>query len=294
MTSSRSLQSAAWFDVLNKGFGARSHRIDDCLAATLFRIGPLEVAYANFPFGIRTAEALAAVMQPEIRSTLRAIGADLLRFSVPASLAAGLGGNALRLPETCIQHLADWSEINLDSDVRYEIRRSRRAGVVLRPAGIADAQFMFVLYRDTVKRHGGRLRYTPSYFAALCQLAASGPEISGLIAETAERLACGFVVTAQSGEEAYYLHAGFDPQHANARPGYALLCAAISQARDSGHRNFNLMASPVDQPALLRFKEKWGGRTQALCNFDIPISNVGHVTRFALQASRRLFSAGRH
>lgn len=293
MNAPNFFQTAAWFDVLNKGFGARGRRMNDALAATLFRFGPLGLAYANFPVGIRTPEALEAVMRPETWRALKEMGGDLLRFSVPESLAQALGGNGGSLPETCIQNLADWSEEGLGSDVRYEIRRSRREGILIRPSRLSDARFMFELYRITVERHEGRLRYTPSYFAALCQLAQSAPDISGLIAETSERMPCGFVITAQSGEETYYLHAAFSQAHASGRPSYALLCSAITEARNNGRRRFNLMASPASQPSLVRFKEKWGGQTRPLLNFDIPISRLGNLTRLALQVRQRWSRVGR-
>jgi lipid II:glycine glycyltransferase (peptidoglycan interpeptide bridge formation enzyme) len=209
---------------------------------------------------------------------------------VPESLAPGRGKGELRLAETVIHTLAAWREENLDGDVRYEIRRSRREGVTIRPVSLSDARFMFESYRDTVKRHEGRLRYTQPYFEALCQFSQTPPPgISGLIAETSERMPCGFLVTAQSGADAYYLHAAFDHAQASGRPSYALLCAAITQARNNGSRCFNLMASPVNQPALVRFKEKWGGQTGPLLNFDIPISRLGHLARLGLQLRQRLF-----
>jgi lipid II:glycine glycyltransferase (peptidoglycan interpeptide bridge formation enzyme) len=150
---------------------------------------------------------------------------------------------------------------------------------------------MFTLYGDTVKRHEGRIRYTQSYFEAICKLTQSVPDISGLIAETAEGIPCGFIVTAQSGKATYYLHAGFDLKYASGRPSYALLCKAITQARDNGSCCFNLMASPAGQAELIRFKEKWRGHTQPLVNFDIPVSKFGHIAHLGLQVFRYLPSS---
>jgi lipid II:glycine glycyltransferase (peptidoglycan interpeptide bridge formation enzyme) len=289
MTSVSFFLTPAWFDVLNLGFGTSSHRINGTLAVTIFRIGPLGFAYANFPVGIRTREALDTVMQPEINRAIKAEGGDLLRFSVPESLAQQGASGALRLPETCIHNLADWTEQGLAGDVRYEVRRSRREGIEIRPARLSDARFLYESYQATVKRHAGQLRYTQRYFEALCRLAETSQEVTVLIAVTPHELPCGFIVTARSGEDVFYLHAGFDHEHASGRPSYALLCAAITEAREKGCNRFNMMASPVHQPMLVRFKEKWGGQTQDLLNFDIPISMVGRIARVGQQLRQALF-----
>jgi lipid II:glycine glycyltransferase (peptidoglycan interpeptide bridge formation enzyme) len=227
-------------------------------------------------------------MQPETRQTLKKMGADILRFSVPESLAQGEGNYGLSLPETCIINLADWSEQGLDSDVRYKTRRARREGIQTRPIRVSDASFMYELYRLTVNRHEGRLRYTPRYFSAICNLLESSQDVYGLIAETPEQKPCGFIVTARADDTTYYLHGGFDPANANNRPGYVLMCAAIKLARDNGCVRFNLMSSPENQPTLVRFKEKWGGQTQPLFNLDIPISKFGQIAHLGLRVRQRL------
>jgi len=48
------------------------------------------------------------------------------------------------------------------------------------------------------------------------------------------------------------------------------------------------MASPAGQPELVRFKEKWGGQTQLLLNFDVPVSALGTLTRFGLLVKQRM------
>ncbi len=289
MTSASLFQTPAWFEVLNLGFGTSSHRINDTLAVTVFRIGPLGLAYANFPVGIRTLRALDTVMQPEIHRAIKAVGGDLLRFSVPESLARQKTVGVLRLPETCIHNLVDWTEQGLASDVRYKIRRTRRENIQIRPARGSDAPFIYKLYRATVKRHEGRLRYSPAYFSVICKLAETMQQVSGLIAETPDHIPCGFIITVQNSECTYYLHGGFDSASANMRPGYALMFEAIKQARENGCTSFNFMASPVNQHSLIDFKEKWGGETYDLFNYDIPISKIGHLVQFGMYLRRRIF-----
>lgn len=287
MTAPPLFQTPDWFEVLEQGLGASSQCLAEGLVATVFRVGPVAAAYLNFPLGIRTEAELHAAMQRGIRQTLRKQGVDLLRYSVPEHLVVPPDGRQ-PLPETRIQSLSAWSEAGLAGDVRYELRRARREGTRVRPARLDDAQLMFDLYRQTLHRHGGKLRYSLRYFQAMCQLSLVTPAVRGMIAETVERIPCGFVLAARNGNEACYLHAGFDPAYARARPGYVLLYDAITQARDSGSACFNLMASPAGQPELVRFKEKWGGQTQLLLNFDVPVSALGTLTRFGLLVKQRM------
>ena len=281
-------ETDTWLDVLNTGFGAYSRRINDLLTATVFRAGPLSVAYVNFPIGIRTPEAQVSVEQSDTRRALEEMGGDLLRYSVPETLVQGQNSSVLSLPETCIFDLSKWSEETLDGDVRYEIRRSRRENTTIRPARIADARLMFDLYLQTISRHDGRKRYTQRYFEALCQLAESTPVLCCNVAETANGIPCGFVITAKHGDDTFYLHAAFDRKHSQTRASYALLATAIAQARESGSTCFNLMASPAHQKTLVNFKEKWGGQSHLLHNFDIPISAIGQIARLGLQLSQHV------
>lgn len=285
------LQTAAWFNVLEQGFGARTAKIAPGLALTIFRIGPIRVAYANFPAGLRTAEACEAIRATESRRTMQSLHIDLLRYSVPESLAQGTSRmGVIALPETCIHDLPNWTEDHLDGSVRYEIRRARREGTCIRPASPRDAPILARLYRETVLRRGGRPKYTSRYFEALCQLDAPSPGIDVLIAEAPGHPPCGFLVAARDGMETYYLHAAHDHAQTNRRASYALLSAAITQARDEGCDRFNLMVSPAGQQALLRFKEKWGGETRPLLHIDQPISLTGRMVCLGLGIRRRFAS----
>ena len=51
-----------------------------------------------------------------------------------------------------------------------------------------------------------------------------------------------------------------------------ILSEAITAARDAGQFVFNFMASPADQPTLVRYKEKWGAETALIRTYSIALS----------------------
>lgn len=46
---------------------------------------------------------------------------------------------------------------------------------------------------------------------------------------------------------------------------------AIQSAREDGYERFNLMSSPIDQPSLVKYKEKWGGETRQHKLYTLPL-----------------------
>ena len=100
-----------------------------------------------------------------------------------------------------------------------------------------------------------------------------------------------FVVTVRHGAEANYLHGGFDAAFAAELPSDRLLLNAITGAQTEGLQIFNMMASPPDQPSLVRFKEKWGGITKAQSSYSVPLRPVKGAALHTLEAVKRGISS---
>lgn len=277
--------SQAWFDILEQGFSARTLKIslDIPLAFTFFKGGPFRLAYANFPIGLITAEETFAVTTTDIANFLRSQGAQILHFVTPHLIQDLNQSRDIYLPETVIDNLANWEESRLPADVRYEVRRSRREGLRVRKVNIEDSKHLYALYKATVGRHGGQIRYTLEYFKALTALAQHDQRLDcrvGLPTDGDEP--CAFIVTAHDGDIAYYLHGGYDASYARLRSGYGLINLAITHARDSSCKVFNLMASPMNQPDLVKFKEKWGGGTRQIVTHRQSLNLAGKLLIEAL------------
>ncbi|MFZ1640570.1 MAG: GNAT family N-acetyltransferase [Candidatus Contendobacter sp.] len=281
---SRFFHSPDWGAVLEQGFGARTIIMpgETPIQFTLFRAGPFCLAYAEFPIGLSDPNTILLMKAPETHLFLKERGAHALRFTAYVDDRQTNAGDVI-LPETVIENLSEWKEEALEPDVRYKTRRARREGLITRPATAADAEIIFTQYSGTVAHHGGTQRYTKAYFDALVALSERDPRVFARVGETPGGEVCGFIAVAHDGVTSHYLHGGFDRYHANLRPGYGLMTEAIVAARDRGALRFNLMASPADQPALVKFKEKWGGVTSMKSTCTIALGAIGRILLTAMR-----------
>ncbi|MFZ1830587.1 MAG: GNAT family N-acetyltransferase [Candidatus Competibacteraceae bacterium] len=275
---SKFFHSPDWGNVLEQGFGARTVIMpgETPTQFALFHAGPFCLAYAEFPIGLSDSKIILQMKAPATHLFLKKRGVHALRFTANVDDRQDNTGNVI-LPETVIENLSEWKEEALESDVRYKNRRARREGLITRPATAADAGTIFTQYSGTVAHHGGAQRYTKAYFDALVAFSERDPRVFMHVGETPHGKVCGFIAVAHDGITSYYLHGGFDRHYASLRPGYGLMTEAIINARDHGAMRFNLMASPADQPALVKFKEKWGGVTSMKGTRTIAFGAAGRI-----------------
>ena len=232
------------------------------LAVPVFRRGPLRIAYVGFP----TLPLLAEAQQLDWRGLRAALlqrrAADLVRASRSEIGANHRDATAMAQPELLVRGLAGWFAARnkrLERDVKHA--RKAAADFTLTQGGESGAE-LFALYRATVLRHGGSLRYTPEYFAALAALAVQRPD---LLAIRGLRVPGGalraFAVAAVHEGAGYYLHAGIDSGARISGAADLLLWELMTWARDAAVDAFSLMASPPGQGGLVKFKAKWANET---------------------------------
>ncbi|MFQ5419253.1 MAG: GNAT family N-acetyltransferase [Anaerolineae bacterium] len=279
----------AWQSVLSAAFGARACyglTADDgeAVALTIFPLGPFRVAFAGFPAGglvggrpftAETAVSLSKAAFPAAVHMLRLVVSPFPELvDLPFPFAETW--------ETAVLDLPNWDEKRLSSAVRRNVRKAEKQGIIIVPAVSADAPVIFQLYRETVKRHGGSLRYNPGYFQALVKLAQETAVLRCWLAKKGEETAA-FLVAAQEGDIVYYLHGAVNRIHQQARPGDLLFHRAIQWAKNQGAGQFNMMASPLSQPGLVRYKEKWGGVTARQRTYDVPVNLVGNFSMWLIR-----------
>lgn len=260
--------SSAWNRVLNRGFRIRtlyvwcSDRQSSC-SVTVFRAGPFALGYLGFPVGGGLGggvvdrdllEGLSSVSLPLRLHGLKVPGRDLIGISP-------VGAIRETVFETTIENLSDWDPARLPK-VRRALARGRRSALQLRNAEPTEAGRLHQLYQHTVTRAGGAVRYTSKYFETLVALSTVHPGVLCRVAEHHGTIV-GFMVSAWHGGAAYYLHGATHPDYQSYSPSDALFHEAIIRARDHGLQRFELLASPADQPGLIRYKEKWGGVTRS-------------------------------
>ncbi len=176
--------------------------------------------------------------------------------------------------ETVIDNLASWKLEGLSGSIRRNVRKARKHNVqIVDHVRNLDASRMYVLYLRTIERHRGTRRYTQRYFEAVKSLADSWERIRVFSALVEEKLA-GFLVLGLDGDTAYYLHGATDMSLQQYRPSDLLFYTALSWSRRHGCARFNFMSSPLNQPSLVRFKEKWGGKTRRHVTYEWPVSRL--------------------
>jgi hypothetical protein len=272
-------QSLGWQSMLEKAFSCRTlygwhENAESGFAITNFRAGPFRIGYLGFPVGgsigtsvldQKTLHAWNLSRNPHAPHCIR----------IPVSAFSGMPGLQLPFlenPETAITDLQGWGMDSVSKKLRRDIRKARNTELTLADGEFPDqGRIMYVIYRDTVKQHGGVLRYNEAYFKGLVSLARTNPGLRCLFAMLKDEIA-GFVVVCRHGDTAYYLHGGTNSLHRRHNPSDLLLYEAITWASQIGSRCFNLMASPEKQLSLVRYKEKWGGITKRHRTYTCPVN----------------------
>jgi hypothetical protein len=263
-------------------------------ALTVFSAGPFRIGYVGFPTGgLMGATPLTAAMVDKLATALSTQKVDLLRLvASPFQEPLLLDYPYEETWETTVPDLSTWQESRLASGVRRDIRKARKTNMVIEEANPSAASFIAHLYRDTVLRHQGTLRYNLNYFRHLLEIA---HDLSGLRCWLAvvESQPAAFLTAVREGETVFYLHGAMDREYRQYQPSDLLLFTAIHWAKEEGASQFNMMSSPLNQPSLVRYKEKWGGLTRKQRTYDLPLRPAAaHLFRW-LAKGYKLFSGSR-
>lgn len=272
--------SSRWLNVLQNGFGAKSYFIDsndsashDGQPISVFPAGPFKIGYLGFP---QTGQCDVSVVETQIKQLITngfPTKLHALRFNTNQTLPtlAHPALSSVTQPETSIPDLQNWRATDF-SKLRRISNRARKSSLVVKDAATpANADEIFKLYTDTVKRHSGTVRYTRGYFRALVELSVKDPGVRCLLA-TQENLVTGFHIVACHNDVACYLHGGMDHEFKHCYPSDLLFLTAIEWAQSTGMTRYNMLTSPTDQPALVKYKEKWGGKTTPLITHTLSLS----------------------
>lgn len=255
----------------------------------VFRLGPMRIAYPRFPVGLldddlATGEPLAMHVEQ-----LGDAGVDVAQVSIEEATGAQPidGYRSVDLPDTTIRDLKGWSTEAISQSCRAKVRRAERDGLRVEPASETDGPLISDLYRQSIARHGGSVRYPQRYFERLVSTAAFSPALRIGITRTAAGEPVGFIATVSHGRRTSYLHGGFADHASRLRPGYLGMHWAVTEAKKAGSEEFRMLTSPARQPALVGYKESFGGSTAIRRHFSVPTSFIGHAAAVALAWNAR-------
>lgn len=264
-----------WHTVLSKGFGSDAlygwnEASSTGVSITVFKAGPFRIGYLGFPVGgamgngTITPDVILDLKEAQFPGTIHCLRIPVSAFAENVDLTL----LSQMVPETAIEELQDWRP-ETDSKLYRDIKKAGHS--LLRVADATDplqGGAIFSLYRDTVGRQRGNMRYTLNYFSELIKLAKTNSRLRCLLA-IKDDIVAGFLVVACHHRSAYYLHAGTQESFKQLCPSDLLLHEAITWAKEQGMERFNMMASPPNQVSLMRYKEKWGGITRQQRTYDL-------------------------
>jgi len=269
--------SPGWQQALESSFGCKTLYAlagNAGAAITIFRAGPFSVGYLGFPVGglIGRLAVLDPIMS-QLAAKKPAPRLTCVRIAVSAfGSGAALDHASVSNPETAIADLQQWDLMGVSKNLRRDIRKAERSGLTVeRTTNASHGVVLYGMYESAVKHHGGSLRYNAAYFSAVLELAAKSERVNVFIARL-DRDIIGFAVIVHHGDTAYYLHGGATAELRQLSPSDLILAEAIASARSAGCREFSFMASPSDQPTLVRYKEKWGAETRPLRTYTVRLS----------------------
>jgi len=273
--------SEEWLALLEQSFSCKTlYFLNDDLrrgaAITQFRAGPFRVGYLGFPVGGMVGNAAPG---EDFLDAMRQAPVHQKPVAVRIPVSGFVGGVDLDLPydataETAIVDLQSWTLASIPKNRRRDVNKSLRSGLELVDASDpADAERIYELYRETLERKDGSLRYTAAYFGGLIELARRHSRLRVLLAKKDDSIAA-FTVVALHGSVAYYLHGAYDWSLREYLPSAMLLNEAIEWAKSEGCESFNLMSSPKGQESLVKYKERWGAETREHRTYTLPVKST--------------------
>ncbi|MDM8561057.1 GNAT family N-acetyltransferase [Candidatus Parabeggiatoa sp. HSG14] len=269
--------SLEWQTVLKKAFNSQTlygwnAETETGVAITIFKVGPFRIGYVGFPVGgILGKQPLDNESLMALSKAPLPIALHFLRLPTSAFDDNGMVVNldSITTPETAIVDLQKWQLSQLPK-LNRDIKKANRSGLKVIDALSSHGKICYHLYKDTIRRHDGNLRYNLNYFNALIELSHTQTNLRCLLAFLDDEIA-GFIIIALHGKTAYYLHGAMNQSLRRYCASDRLLHEAIVWARKKGMNCFNLMASPSNQVSLIRYKEKWGGITKEQKVYELPI-----------------------
>lgn len=271
---------------LNSEVVSITTRSGQTINVPVFRKAGLKVAIPNMPIGIEYCDIQEYIPRQEISELLASNGVDLIRvtgYDESTSFKDSSKLSVIKQPYTSINNLQLWESSSLPSTIKRNVKTAKKRGIsiVESSASLPDiSKNCFEIYSSTVQRHSGKKRYTDRYFSELIEASWQNDNLDCFVAmsnsdsEDSASFA-GFLIVAYHHERAFYLHGGIDYEKQKMRPMDAMFHFAINHAKQRGCSFFDMAQSPVNQPNLIRYKEKWGGTTAQSITVTAPCSKIG-------------------
>ncbi len=269
---------SVWSRVLRKGLGGQplyfylkeGGEILAGLPTVLLSFGPFKILYASIPYGNLIGErshypSLMELLEKEFRKR----GIDQVRITESPFSEPCQPGPFKSLAATCT--LLDLKGFNRErvresyrEEVRRAVRKAEKNGLFVRGLTSQEETNVFYrLYLSSMARNRAGAKYPLQWFTALHEILIPNRQADILFAIKEDFHTAG-VVVAYSPSCVHYLHNGSEAAYLENRPNDLILDHIIRTSVSEGKAFLDFMGSDKEDLSLIRFKEKWGGRS-----FDI-------------------------
>lgn len=274
-----------WGEVLFSGFNTERHYVWDIehqigLALTVFKKGPARMGFLGFPV---SGISLHTVYQEFIEQALKAIknmpnkplwvrfSTELHNVFLSNDTFTYKTDNSIN---TCIDGLNLW-RLESSKKIAKDIKYAEKKCSALTLSSVASGTELYELYRAAVTRNTGSVKYTAKYFAELQTLTTG--ERAKLYVLRNDSEAVGMMIVVYERNTAYYIHGGTNPNYMRLGVNDFLMRHAIQEAKENNLSRFDFMSSPIEQAGLIKFKEKWGGRSKNYITYTVATSLIGRI-----------------
>ncbi len=158
-----------------------------------------------------------------------------------------------------IEHM-DFAEIRagFKKNILRNVKKAEKSGVVVEEVTDASAgREFYSLYLESMRRNQAIPKYGLPLVESICARILSTGQGAILLARREGRAIAGILVV-DSHRMSHYLMGGSSTEDLKYRPNDLLFSEAIRRAADKKHEFFDFLPSGPDDPALVRFKTKWG------------------------------------
>jgi CelD/BcsL family acetyltransferase involved in cellulose biosynthesis len=264
-----------WSEVLKRGLGGEplyfylkeGGEIVAGLPGVLLRFGMLRILYSSVPYGGLIGDRSSFLPSMELldREFMRR-GIDQLRIVASPFSESRLSPLFKQIVSRCT--LLDLTGFDKDSiwkeykkNIRRDVRKAQRSGVTLREASSKEEiKGFYQLFTASMERNRAAAKYPFRWFEAIHEVIVK-KGLGSILLAMVDQTAVAGAVFIYSPSATHYLHNGSRDEFLKFCPNELLIHSAIEKAIENRHSFFDFMGSDINDAALLRFKEKWGGQS---------------------------------
>lgn len=172
--------------------------------------------------------------------------------------------------------------------VKKNVRRAREAGLVVTEASEEDdIDEIYEMYRSAMERNHAPTWYPKDLFIELMHRFVPTGEVRYLIVKH-DGHTIGMMAMLYSENGGHYWMGGSSEEGLKLRVNDLLFHHAICLSAERGDHFLDLMGTGVEDAALARFKEKWGGVSQEVLGYHLDLARFrSKVLRFAYRFVRK-------